>query len=101
MKNRHTAKAVLADLLLREKGHGSLDEFVRVRRLRMQPMSWEQIASELVEVTDGRVVVSGSTIRLWFLSDDTEQTSTSSGELPESPGLFDPAGSVRTGLVAS
>lgn len=54
----------LADLLLREAGHESLETFVRSRRAAK--VAWRKVTRELWFITAHRVDLSHETLREWF-----------------------------------
>lgn len=64
-----TPKRQLAELLLNEP----LDRFVRTRRAAGH--AWRQIAIELRDATDGRVDVTGESLRSWFPDQKPEKAS--------------------------
>lgn len=87
-----TPRQDLAEELL--KGSGGVSKFVKSRRLRLKPMSWQAIADELAETTGGRVRVTGSAVRLWFLDELREEEAAISApaEIGTEPDLFTTAG---------
>jgi hypothetical protein len=58
-ENRTPAR-ILADLLIQ----GGLDEFVRARRATGD--SWRDIELALSAATEGKVNVTGQTLRMWY-----------------------------------
>lgn len=59
--DNRTPAHILADLLL---GGGGLGEFVTNRRTAGD--SWRDIELALITATDGKVKVTGQTLRMWF-----------------------------------
>lgn len=79
---KKTPRQDLANELL--KGRGGVREFVRSRRMRLRPKSWQQIADELATETSGRVCVSGAAVRLWFKDELVAEQACDRAHDPES-----------------
>lgn len=63
-----SAKARLADLLLRDAGHGGLWEWAMEQRRRVKPPNWDEVAERLEEATEGQISVRGDVLRRWLLA---------------------------------
>lgn len=59
----------LADHLLASQGYKGIKEWVYERRLRLQPVPWAQLASELRQATSGEVVITSVALRQWFIDE--------------------------------
>lgn len=68
-----STQAVLADILLRDAGHGGLWEWAMNQRRAVRPPNLEEVAHRLVDATDGRVKVGGDMLRKWLLAAEIEQ----------------------------
>ena len=66
-------KAKLADLLLREAGHGGLLPWAMEQRRRVKPPNWDEVAERLESATSGDVEVSGEILRKWLIAAEAEE----------------------------
>lgn len=63
-----TPKAALADVLL--KSAVGVKRFIVTRRMRTKPLAWDAIADKIAAETDGRVMVTGTSVQAWVSDAD-------------------------------
>ena len=65
-----TATQRLTEMVLEQRGLGTLEEFVRSRRAEAPPRPWRLIVRDLYELTDREVDLAFETLRGWFPDED-------------------------------
>jgi hypothetical protein len=68
-----SARATLADHLLREAGHGGLWEWAMDQRRTVSPPSWELLADRLADETEGAIRVRGTMLRRWIAAAEAQR----------------------------
>ncbi|AZI57175.1 hypothetical protein EH165_02395 [Nakamurella antarctica] len=86
MRRNRTAKYLLADLLLEREG--GLLRFVAARRVRIRPVSWSAIATEIESKSGGRIKFTGQSLQSWFTDADLQGGIEATNE----PALLQPGG---------
>lgn len=66
-------QAHLADLLLRNAGHGGLWEWAMDERRTVSPPPWDTLAYRLTARTDGTIQVRGAMLRRWVSAAESER----------------------------
>lgn len=68
-----STQATLADLLLRESGHGGLWEWAMDQRRSVRPAPWDEVAYRLTQETGGKIQIRGAMLRKWVEAAEIER----------------------------
>ena len=73
-----SARAILADALLRVSGDGGLWEWAMDQRRSVKPANWDEVARRLALATDGEISIRGDMLRKWLLAAEAERDAVAS-----------------------